>query len=182
MNRSWYLFALLGSSTICTSTAIPSRPQRRATIIEVPSAVPKGAGVPMEAFVSFSIEFAFFPDYSGNLSHPNVFSNNLLNNLGGISGTKPYIRVGGNTQDYAYVLSKDCLCTLADSSSSFEIAFSIAHLKWQRLASIILHGQPTILPRCILVPAFSKATKHGQIRSSYTATTLPRTALMLARL
>ena len=32
---------------------------------------------------------------------PNTFSNNLLNNLGHLTGTKPYIRVGGNTQDYA---------------------------------------------------------------------------------
>ncbi|KAJ2970373.1 hypothetical protein NUW58_g9720 [Xylaria curta] len=37
----------------------------------------------------------------GNLSNPNKFSNNLLNNLGYLTGTKPYIRVGGNTQDYA---------------------------------------------------------------------------------
>lgn len=37
----------------------------------------------------------------GNDSHPNKFSDNLLNNLGRIQGTKPYIRVGGNTQDYA---------------------------------------------------------------------------------
>lgn len=37
----------------------------------------------------------------GNLSHPNEFSNNLLNNLASLAGTKPYIRVGGNTQDYA---------------------------------------------------------------------------------
>lgn len=37
----------------------------------------------------------------GNSTHPNKFSNNLLNNLGYLIGTKPYIRVGGNTQDYA---------------------------------------------------------------------------------
>lgn len=30
-----------------------------------------------------------------------MFSDNLLNNLGNIIGSKPYIRVGGNTQDYA---------------------------------------------------------------------------------
>jgi hypothetical protein len=30
---------------------------------------------------SFSIEFAFFPDYAGNKSHPNNFSKNLLENL-----------------------------------------------------------------------------------------------------
>lgn len=38
---------------------------------------------------------------SGNNSSPNTFSDNLLTNLGNIIGTKPYIRVGGNTQDYA---------------------------------------------------------------------------------
>lgn len=37
----------------------------------------------------------------GNHSSPNTFSNNLLNNLADFQGTKPYIRVGGNTQDYA---------------------------------------------------------------------------------
>ena len=37
----------------------------------------------------------------GNKSHPNEFSNNLLNNIGNLTGTKPIIRVGGNTQDYA---------------------------------------------------------------------------------
>ncbi|GAW11642.1 hypothetical protein ANO14919_009900 [Xylariales sp. No.14919] len=58
-------------------------------------------GQPLDGFVSFSIEFASFPDFAGNASNPNKFSNNLLNNLGYLIGTKPYIRVGGNTQDYA---------------------------------------------------------------------------------
>ncbi|KAL3427446.1 glycoside hydrolase family 79 protein [Phlyctema vagabunda] len=55
----------------------------------------------LEAFVSFAIEFAFFPDFAGNATSPNTFSDNLLNNIAEISGTKPFIRVGGNTQDYA---------------------------------------------------------------------------------
>lgn len=62
---------------------------------------PNGAGVPLQPFVSYSIEFSSFPDFAGNLSSPNTFSNNLLNNLGHLTGIKPYIRVGGNTQDYA---------------------------------------------------------------------------------
>lgn len=37
----------------------------------------------------------------GNKSSPNLFSYNLINNLGALSGYKPHIRVGGNTQDYA---------------------------------------------------------------------------------
>ncbi|KAH9892973.1 glycoside hydrolase family 79 protein [Xylariomycetidae sp. FL2044] len=56
---------------------------------------------PLDGFVSFSIEFSSFPDFAGNTSNPNSFSNNLLDNIGYLTGTKPYIRVGGNTQDYA---------------------------------------------------------------------------------
>ncbi|KAI1392759.1 glycoside hydrolase family 79 protein [Hypoxylon trugodes] len=56
---------------------------------------------PFDGFISYSIEFASFPDFAGNKSNPNDFSNNLLDNLGAFSGIKPYIRVGGNTQDYA---------------------------------------------------------------------------------
>ncbi|CAD6446089.1 4ae85018-d036-41d7-aad9-d3313433e9df [Sclerotinia trifoliorum] len=67
----------------------------------VASTAPASAGTPFPAFISYSIELAFFPDYAGNASSPGTFSNNLLNNLAHFQGTKPYIRVGGNTQDYA---------------------------------------------------------------------------------
>ncbi|KAI1774726.1 glycoside hydrolase family 79 protein [Hypoxylon cercidicola] len=56
---------------------------------------------PLGGFISYSIEFSSFPDFAGNTSNPNNFSNNLLENLGSLAGIKPYIRVGGNTQDYA---------------------------------------------------------------------------------
>lgn len=69
--------------------------------IEIPSKAPHGAGVPLENFVSFSIEFSYFPDFAGNLTHPNTFSNNLLDNIASFSGSKPYIRVGGSSQDNA---------------------------------------------------------------------------------
>jgi hypothetical protein len=62
---------------------------------------PNAGPQPLESFVAYSIEFSSFPDFAGNNSSPNTFSNNLLNNLGLLQGTKPYIRVGGNTQDYA---------------------------------------------------------------------------------
>ncbi|KAK4462089.1 Beta-glucuronidase [Cladorrhinum samala] len=65
----------------------------------LPSSVP--ANDVFEAFISYSIEFSSFPDYAGNTTHPNIFSDNLLENIKSITGTKPYIRVGGNTQDYA---------------------------------------------------------------------------------
>ncbi|QIX01376.1 hypothetical protein AMS68_006893 [Peltaster fructicola] len=62
---------------------------------------PVNAGLPLEAFMSYSIEFSGFVAYAGNSSHPGTYSNNLLDNLGKLQGTKPYIRVGGNSADQA---------------------------------------------------------------------------------
>ncbi|OLN84371.1 Beta-glucuronidase 2 [Colletotrichum chlorophyti] len=62
---------------------------------------PENASAVFEAFLSYSLEFAFFPDFAGNASSPNNFSNNLLVNLGLLQGARPHIRAGGNTQDYA---------------------------------------------------------------------------------
>ncbi|KAK5737465.1 hypothetical protein LTR17_006693 [Elasticomyces elasticus] len=90
------LLYLFGAASLCAGSAVIARPP----VISVPG-VPSTPGVPLEAFVSYSIEFSSFPDFAGNLSAPNVFSDNLLNNLGKLQGTKPHIRVGGNTQDYA---------------------------------------------------------------------------------
>ncbi|KAJ5995408.1 hypothetical protein N7481_002385 [Penicillium waksmanii] len=50
---------------------------------------------------SFSIEFAFFPDYAGNKSHPNHFSKNLLENFKDLTGVYPLVRVGGTSQDHS---------------------------------------------------------------------------------
>lgn len=51
---------------------------------------------------SFSLEFAFFPDYAGNKSAPNQFSQNLLRNFKEITGVYPKVRVGGTSQ-YAFI-------------------------------------------------------------------------------
>ena len=91
----WYLSIF---STLCNCQTISSGAPNSSSTIPVNSTPPAAAGIPLEAFVSYSLEFAFFPDYAGNVSQPNTFSNNLLNNLGNLTGTKPYIRVGGNTQ------------------------------------------------------------------------------------
>ncbi|KAL9620048.1 MAG: hypothetical protein Q9160_005426 [Pyrenula sp. 1 TL-2023] len=66
------------------------------------SATPGDASSPIpESFVSFSIEFAFFPDFAGTPDNPNTLSYNLLSSLANLTGSFPVIRVGGNTQDYA---------------------------------------------------------------------------------
>lgn len=92
-------FAALLAGSI--SGVVPVQSRAEGSAVSVQAAAPEEAGVPLPAFVSFSIEFSSFPDFAGNLSVPNTFSNNLLNNLGNLAGSKPIIRVGGNTQDYA---------------------------------------------------------------------------------
>ncbi|MCJ1307952.1 hypothetical protein MMC25_001601 [Agyrium rufum] len=80
-----------------TVSATPGTPI--ATLVATPSA---DSFPPIQgAFVSYAVEFIFFPAFAGNNSSPNTFSDNLLNNIGDITGTKPYVRVGGNTADLA---------------------------------------------------------------------------------
>lgn len=57
---------------------------------------------------------------AGNTSAPNDFSYNLINNLGNVMGTKPYFRVGGNTQDYALysATQKEALVGIVNPSRS----------------------------------------------------------------
>ncbi|KZL86111.1 glycoside hydrolase family 79 protein [Colletotrichum incanum] len=112
-----------------------------------PNAIPgpEQASAVFDAFVSYSLEFAFFPDFAGNTSAPNTFSDNLLANLGELQGVRPYIRVGGNTQDYAlydeslpyavngtydFERSKDYPTTIHIGSSYFESYGTFADTKF----------------------------------------------------
>ncbi|KAK3676006.1 hypothetical protein LTR78_004198 [Recurvomyces mirabilis] len=92
-----YSALLLSAASV--ASAWPA--QKPSTTVSIPNNAPAGAGVPLENFVSFSIEFSYFPDYAGNTSNPNTFSSNLLENIKTYSGSKPYIRVGGSSQDNA---------------------------------------------------------------------------------
>jgi hypothetical protein len=97
------------------AAAVPTVTERGSPISVLKHAPDTAGAAVLHPFVSFSIEFAFFPDYAGtlkkpgeqktyfnigegNLSKPNKFSNQLLDNLGDLQGAKPFIRVGGNTQ------------------------------------------------------------------------------------
>ncbi|KAL2128381.1 hypothetical protein VTI74DRAFT_9263 [Chaetomium olivicolor] len=86
MKQSILLYSLAGVRLAASQYTIPSSVESNEVF---------------DGFVSYSIEFSSFPDFAGNNSHPNTYSDTLLDNLGRIQGTKPYIRVGGNTQDYA---------------------------------------------------------------------------------
>ncbi|KAJ5370389.1 uncharacterized protein N7496_006481 [Penicillium cataractarum] len=65
---------------------------------------------------SFSLEFAFFPDYAGNKSSPNQFSRNLMENFKNITGVYPKVRVGGTSQDNSIYYP--------DQNDSIELVFT----------------------------------------------------------
>lgn len=86
-----YLFHLVGTASLGVGKCAIKVDQK-----------PEWVGIPFpDGFLSYSIEFSSFPDFAGNKTSPNKFSETLLMNIGNVLGTKPYIRVGGNTQDYA---------------------------------------------------------------------------------
>ncbi|KAI5193992.1 hypothetical protein E4T38_09781 [Aureobasidium subglaciale] len=89
----WCLATLLEAE----AATLKSRPNP----IALSESAPSNAGIPLDSFVSFSFELSSWPDFAGNLSHPNEFSYNLLNNLDRLQGSFPIARVGGNTQDIA---------------------------------------------------------------------------------
>ena len=89
----------------------------------------------------------------GNKSSPNTFTDNLLTNLGHILGSKPYIRVGGNTQDYA----------LYNASLKTQINGTYDPQRSNDFPTTIYLG-----------PSFSSRTRPSPASSSRTASTLPK--------
>ena len=81
-----------------TPSLIPLQRPNEFYPVTIPDSASGAGEAVLESFLSYSIEFAFFPDFGGNKTSPNTFSNNLLNNLASFQGLKPDIRVGGNTQ------------------------------------------------------------------------------------
>ncbi|GIZ49328.1 hypothetical protein CKM354_001236000 [Cercospora kikuchii] len=86
-------------TSISLATAAYASPLSPSKKINIPASPPKDAKRPLEHFVSYSIEFSSLADFAGNLSNPNNYSYNLLENVAKYAGSKPLIRVGGNTQD-----------------------------------------------------------------------------------
>lgn len=92
---------MLTLSTICNALPQSTSDVHKRSAVPISESPPDDAGVPLESFITYSIEFSSFIDFAGNTSAPNDFSDNLLNNIAKYAGIKPYIRMGGNTQDFA---------------------------------------------------------------------------------
>lgn len=86
-----YHFLLATSALYVTVSKCANHP------IAIPLPAKNSEAIPKD-LQSFSLEFAFFPDYAGNKSSPNVFSQNLMQNFKDITGVYPKIRVGGTSQ------------------------------------------------------------------------------------
>ncbi|KAK2755741.1 hypothetical protein FQN54_005891 [Arachnomyces sp. PD_36] len=84
------------------------------------SHVPSGASQIIDhSFASFSFPGHFFFDYSGNRSHPNLFSRDILDLLHDKTGTPPHIRVGGTSADHIiYNASQEIPVFLSNSSDN----------------------------------------------------------------
>ncbi|KAF8896256.1 hypothetical protein BD779DRAFT_1668080 [Infundibulicybe gibba] len=67
-----------------------------------PSLPQTASGSLNPALGSFSIETAFFEEFVGNTSSPNILTRNLLENLKARTGTPVEIRIGGITADSTY--------------------------------------------------------------------------------
>ena len=64
--------------------------------ITVPSTQPPFAAPVSSQFLGMSLEFQYWPTYSGNATgQPNVYFNQLMQNLGDRTGHAPPVRVGG---------------------------------------------------------------------------------------
>ncbi|KAI9762812.1 MAG: hypothetical protein M4579_000165 [Chaenotheca gracillima] len=103
--------------TLCANVSVLLAAAVSSGTKQISKTPPKGASDKIAAsYLSYSIELGDFPLFAGTLSrssktslvnltelgnksNPNVFSTNLLKNLGAIQGAMPILRVGGNTQD-----------------------------------------------------------------------------------
>ncbi|KAJ5587237.1 glycoside hydrolase family 79 protein [Penicillium hispanicum] len=54
-----------------------------------------------QSFPSFAIQVSSFPAFTGNASHPNIFSRNLIQSIEERTGAPLVVRVGGTNGDYS---------------------------------------------------------------------------------
>ena len=81
------------------SSALTSPLPRWSDGIAVPLAPPSGTAQIEAGFLNYAIEYRFFNEYSGDdVTGPNIFSYNLIQNIADKQGAYPIFRIGGNSQ------------------------------------------------------------------------------------
>ncbi|KAK2615776.1 hypothetical protein N8I77_002504 [Diaporthe amygdali] len=85
--------------------------------LNVPDSAPKNHQIVDASFQSYSIEFSYMLDFAGNASHPNLYSHQMLKNLGDLAGSYPIIRAGGTTQNRATYIANQTEALIARYST-----------------------------------------------------------------
>lgn len=79
-------------------TGLVTGASRTGIEVSLPLRATHNASKPVDhAFASFSLPAHFFADYTGNKSHPNLFSRDIFDMLYEKTGAHPYVRVGGTS-------------------------------------------------------------------------------------
>ena len=155
-----------------TSSLVGASPTWSSLNIDVPANVPSAASnVVDHGYPGFAMAVHTFQDYAGNLSSPNIFSRNLINNVAEKTGTTVHIRVGGTSGDTAsYVPTQNTSIALPPGSipgsiprgitlgpAWFEGFASFPGVQWTYMAHFALNGSDA---RANAVAATKEALKY----------------------
>lgn len=98
----WSALLLLPIGATLTYQSPLLEQKRQSTFIfSVPSTSPKDAVVVGKDYPALAMSAHSFQEYAGNASTPNVFSANLISNIGSRTGAPVHIRVGGTSGDFS---------------------------------------------------------------------------------
>lgn len=148
MQFSW--FALLVVVALTDATLNPLQLQ-----IEIPPSAPSTVSDIIDrAYPGFAMAQHAFQEYAGNLSHPNIFSRNLIDTIAERTGTAVHIRVGGTSGDKAaYVPTQNTSIVLPSGAKPgsipdgitlgpawYEGFASFPGVQWTYMAHLALNG------------------------------------------
>ncbi|KAI0019706.1 glycoside hydrolase family 79 protein [Xylariomycetidae sp. FL0641] len=99
--------------------------------VAAPEKVPGDASqiVPHD-FASFSFPAHFFSDYCGNITHPNLFSRDVLELLYNKTGAHPFIRVGGTSTDRVWYNASQEQDTINDYEGGNALTSALGIAQW----------------------------------------------------
>ncbi|KAJ5343909.1 uncharacterized protein N7506_003733 [Penicillium brevicompactum] len=125
--------------------------------IQAPGHSPQGASQPVDhAFGSFSWPVHFFADYAGNKSHPNRFSQDIVNLLHEKTGAHPHIRVGGTSADRAIYNALD--------NALAEAKVALSHIRGN-LYAFEIGNEPDLYPGDVRPLNYTVADYVGEWRA-----------------
>lgn len=118
--------------------------------ITVPATAPAGAVQVAPSLIGFSLEQDRWTDWAG-LNSRNQFLFNVLDNLRGLSGEPPFIRIGANSEDHTNYNPNVKVCSCHRVTRSMN-------------ACLIFIGDATHLPRPYCHSSLPRGSRHRRWR------------------